>query len=203
MNWNEFAKEVHQLAVEKGWYDPKPSFAAIAVNFHCELSEAVEEYRKGMPMLYYPCNAGGLCEDDKAPAERMDCGSRVYNPETPEIPCKAKSKKPCGVAVELADCILRIMDTLAAERVNIDSILCLGLNCPPNDLAAVIAKCHALVSKAYMVGGVENGFLDPLLDCIELILDWAAQNGVDMESVLRAKHEYNKTRPCRHGGKKL
>ncbi len=44
---------------------------------------------------------------------------------------------------------------------------------------------------------------DNLLMCMAVILEWARLNNVDMESVLRAKHEYNKTRPYRHGGKAL
>ncbi len=204
MKWNEFAVEVHQLAVEKGWWEPRPSFADIVVMCHSELSEAVEEYRKGMPMLYYPCNAGRLCEDDKTTG-RMDCGSRVYDPKTPDIPCKAKSKKPCGVAVEMADCILRILDVLAEAGVDIDAEI--GFSPAYKDLIETVALCHRFISKAHIkttaIDGSLDGFYDNLLMCMETILDWARQNAVDMEDVLRAKHVYNKTRPYRHGGEGL
>ncbi len=79
----------------------------------------------------------------------------------------------------------------------------LGIVSVTDDWAETIARCHALVSKAYMAGDAANGSLDPLLECIETIEAWAYINGVDMEAVLRATHEYNKTRPYRHGGKKL
>lgn len=69
------------------------------------------------------------------------CGSRPYNPENPDAPCSAQSKKPEGVAVELADCVIRI-------------------------------------------------------------LDYCGHAGIDIEEAIRIKHEYNKTRPYRHGGKK-
>ncbi len=199
MNWNEFAAEVHQNAVDHGWWEPRPSSAQIVVMCHSEISGAVEEYRKGMPMLYYPCNAGGLCEDDKT-IGRMDCGSRVYNPETPDIPCKAKSKKPCGVAVKMGDCILRILDVLVEAGVDIDA----GLGFAPTakDLIETVANCHVSLVKSYIKRD-SAGRNHNLLMCMETILEWARLNDVDMEAVLRAKHEYNKTRPFRHGDKKL
>ncbi|OLA45088.1 MAG: hypothetical protein BHW36_00455 [Firmicutes bacterium CAG:24053_14] len=45
-------------------------------------------------------------------------------------------------------------------------------------------------------GGVE------LCDAIIRILDYLAYMGVDVEAVLMAKHEYNKGREYRHGGKR-
>lgn len=33
--------------------------------------------------------------------------------------------------------------------------------------------------------------------------DWCGKEGVDVEAVLAQKHEYNRTRPYRHGGKAL
>lgn len=33
------------------------------------------------------------------------------------------------------------------------------------------------------------------------ILDWCGKEGVDVEDILNKKHEYNKSRPYKHGGK--
>lgn len=42
-----------------------------------------------------------------------------------------------------------------------------------------------------------------MVDCLIRILDWCGKEGVDVEAVLAQKHEYNRTRPYRHGGKVL
>lgn len=34
-------------------------------------------------------------------------------------------------------------------------------------------------------------------------MDYCGHKGIDLESVIRMKHEYNQTRPYRHGGKLL
>jgi len=139
---NEWAAEIHENAIAHGWWDdPQRSFGEIIALCHSELSEALEEYRNKRPMLYYPCNTGSVCCEERGD-KGVSCGSRVWNPETPEIYCKAKSDKPEGAAVEMIDCMIRI-------------------------------------------------------------LDWCGFMGVDVDAILEAKHEYNKTRPYRHGGKAL
>lgn len=139
MNLTDFSKEVHENARLHGWWNEERSFGEIIALCHSELSEALEEYRSGRPMFYFPCNAGGVCCEEDGSAH---CGSRPYNPEKPNAPCSAQSKKPEGIAVELADCIIRI-------------------------------------------------------------LDYCGKAGIDIEDIIQRKHEYNKTRPYRHGGKKI
>lgn len=103
---NEIAKEIHQNAVSHGWWDEDRSVGEIIALCHSELSEALEAYRNGDPMVW------------------LD------------------GEKPEGIAVEMVDCIIRILDYLGKEEI-------------------------------------------------------------DVEEVLRMKHEYNKTRPYKHGGKRL
>lgn len=47
-----------------------------------------------------------------------------------------------------------------------------------------------------------EGVAVELCDAIIRILDYLAYMGVDVEAVLMAKHEYNKGREYRHGGKR-
>lgn len=212
MKLDKFAAEVHQNAVEHGWWDKPVGFEEIIVMCHSELSEAVEEYRRGVPMLYYPCNGGGLCVDDRA--DNMSCGSRVYDPEHPDAPCKARSKEPRGTAVELADCILRILDYFAHEHLSVDSFITEVREEVPfhptraRDFVKLVCGCHYLLSSAYSLGRFDSSHCKDmsrtrLAACIVDITDWAELSGVDMEMVLDLKHQYNKGRTYRHGGKAL
>lgn len=108
MNINEIATMVHELAVEKGWWDTSADIDDKLMNLHAEISEAWEEHRNGHDI------------------------QEVYLRE---------DGKPEGIPIELADLIIRTLDMCAAY-------------------------------------------------------------GIDIEKAILLKHEYNKTRPYRHGGKR-
>ena len=116
MNINEFAKEVHQNAVEHGWWDEPRTVGEIIALCHSELSEALEEYRAGRPMIWYQC----LSTDDIVP-----CRQKEKCPDWLNGMCEidAIEKKPEGIAVELADCIIRILDYLGKEGIDVEAVL--------------------------------------------------------------------------------
>ena len=104
----EVARQIHENAVEHGWWDEKRGFPEIIALIHSEVSEALEEYRNGrLPTEVYTGNGG----------------------------------KPEGIPIELADVIIRIFD-------------------------------------------------------------YCGYAGIDIDAAITQKHEFNKTRPYRHGGKK-
>lgn len=204
MKLNEFAKGVHQNAVEHGWWEDQRTFGEIVSLCHSELSEALEEFRAKRPMVY--CNPGMKLNKDC-----MDHGCVG-------IACwegKANGSKPEGIAVELADCIIRILDWLGEEEMDPDALLAEAkryMMCDvPVPLYAAsigdhIARWHLLLSLAYSCWCRASGTYAAALRmalCIYEILNWAEDNGVDMEAILVQKHEYNRTRPYRHGGKAL
>ena len=110
VNMNELAKEIHENAVAHGWWEEERSFGEIVALCHSELSEALEEYRAGRPMEWHKCEIDGLpC--DKVTCECDDCGWYYFD------------KKPEGIAVEMADCLIRILDWFGKEGLDVDRII--------------------------------------------------------------------------------
>lgn len=186
MDLNELSKEVHQNAVDHGWWEEERTFGEIIALCHSELSEALEEYRKGNGLTYVYC---GECNCECEYFD--DTCARAVN-----------KRKPEGIPVELADCIIRILDFCGKENLNVDliNIMTLPLKFRPksNHFGDWINYFHATLSMSV----IEESTL--YLDgCIREIMDYCKKEKIDIEEAIKIKHEYNKTRPYRHGGKKI
>lgn len=105
---NKLAKKIHENAVAHGWWEEERSFGDIIALCHSELSEALEEYRNDKPYVYCELYLNDDCKESN--------NSCLY--------CQwGENEKPEGVAVELADCIIRILDWCGKKNIDIDKII--------------------------------------------------------------------------------
>jgi len=124
MDIKNFVKEVHENAKAHGWWEDERSFGELIALCHSELSEALEEFRKGFK--FNQVYTKGYVAEVMSIEEYANTYSEKAKPE--------------GIPFELADVIIRIFD---------------------------------------MCG----------------------RYGIDIEKAIEIKHEFNKTRPYKHGNK--
>ena len=95
MTLNELARKCHEDAKSLGWYDEGKTKSDVEnlMMVVTELAEAVEEIRNEKPAFYYHPT------DDR------------------EI------KKPEGIAVEIADAIIRLLDMSAYKGYDIETVI--------------------------------------------------------------------------------
>lgn len=107
----EIVERAHENAVKHGFWAPGPDFGTSIALIHSELSEALEEMRAGnrirpgnpVPMVYY--SGGG------------------YVATGPTKACV----KPEGVAIELADAVIRIADLCGHMGIDLESAITLKM----------------------------------------------------------------------------
>lgn len=188
MNITEWAKEIHENAVAHGWWETKRSTGEVIALIHSELSEALEEARDNRPMMY------------------------VLGPNGEEIctPCYFNGRKPEGVAVELADAVIRVLDAAAqvgmplrdydAARQEVEMV---RDEAPKifGDFGTSIAFLHSIVSDLLRasIEGDANDAISAALGIIAYIEEYLVYRGLDLWEVIELKHNYNKGRPYKHG----
>jgi len=111
MKISELQKSIHKNAVAHGWWTTPRPFPEIVALCHSELSEALEEYRDGKPMTYTACTG---CQYE--PATNVNC---VMG----DCPHFHESDKPEGIAVEMADTIIRILDWAESEGIDMGAVI--------------------------------------------------------------------------------
>ena len=174
----ELIKEIHENAVAHGWWEGERDIAEIYALIHSELSEALEEYRSGKEMIYYV------------------------------------DGKPEGIAVELMDGVIRILDLygqngITFTRSTVQQIARATKQANPllnkqTPLVEIIAAAHSLTAKAgdLMLRGITPKVaLGALEACAGLVMWWVDAHGENPEKILEEKHQYNLTRPYKHGKK--
>ena len=124
----DWQKEIHRLAVSKGWWETERSPLEMHMLIVSEIAEATEAVRKKLPPFFQYA---------------------MYSEQGPEGSCVFpiddtwdQDEKPEGELAEIADVVIRVMD-------------------------------------------------------------YCGSKGWDLEEAIKLKHEYNKGRPHRHGGKRF
>lgn len=204
----EMARNVHENAVQHGWWDGERDIYQIIALIHSEWSEALEEARAGRGIVWYNCNEVSYELNPCTVQDETDC-LHYHNQDG----CEYRSKKPEGIAVELIDGVIRILDLFGAEGLDfhdaesgkpatMESLWenARVLESAPADVATLVAFLHRFTADAVPDDG--DGFISVnLLAACSLALSWVHEHGCDPMALLIEKHEYNKNRPYKHGKK--
>jgi NTP pyrophosphatase (non-canonical NTP hydrolase) len=111
----ELQARVHKVSQGKGWWAAERTVGDLIALMHSELTEALEEYREGREPgdVYYTC-------------QELDADGRVVGSSVAEsrgeIP-PGMLARPEGVAVQLGDCVIRVLDFCARWGVDLESLL--------------------------------------------------------------------------------
>ena len=119
MTLNELAQQIHDTAASHGFWEADRNFGEMIALAHSELSEALEEHRGGQPAEYFQINGVRVY-----PVRDGSGADWTSNPHgITEASWTGIRAKPEGVAVELADCVIRCLDTLHSLGVDIDAVV--------------------------------------------------------------------------------
>jgi len=186
----ELAATIHQNAVDHGWWDEERELPEIVALVHSEWSEALEEARNGRPLVYK------LRVDDDAVA--------FITPDNPKY--AMLFTKPEGIAVELIDGCIRILDALGygkadlidpdtGEPTQFEELMgkhrAVQPEEMPEDVPTLIAWLHAFTSQTMLEEDVNEVREVHLIAAMSLALSWVQAQGIDPLALLLEKHEYN------------
>lgn len=104
----DLAERIAKVNHDNGWFDTDRPFGDDIALLHTEVSEAYEEYRKG-----------------HVPAERYYSYGNWGTDDAPTINLfdNTLSGKPEGVPSELADVLIRVLDTAHRYGIDLDEVV--------------------------------------------------------------------------------
>jgi hypothetical protein len=189
-----FAKDVHRVSTEKGWWDKSKcdtSFTIKQVLIISELSEAIEEYRKKDfdPKLVYWDDG----TNHRRPWDTWD--ERTSNALGGRMP------KPEGYPVELADAGIRILDTIMQFCEAPEGVISLFDLAPVKDDVVHDIPSHVLFLMMN-ISLASQGHSHHLTVAFEHLVEHCQVIGIDLLAEMQRKHTYNQTRSIRHGDKR-
>ena len=207
MSLVQVAREIHKNAVDHGWWDGERDIDEIYALIHSEWSEALEEARAGRDDVWFACKERLMCNK----VGREECGR--YDPT---MVCDYRGAKPEGICVELIDGVIRILDYLgykndADEYADGTPDWYFAMYGPEGEewtrkvqemsAGALIKRLHSETAKAGDRASGDEMYADNLLEAATIAWQWIKGRGIDPMQLLIEKHEYNVTRPYKHGKK--
>jgi hypothetical protein len=93
---SDLQKQIHETAVEKGWWEDDRNFGMVLALIHSEISEALEAWRESPVHFYLGAPSGPLVEGPR---------------------------KPEGWGIELADAVIRILDVCEVHGLNLQDLI--------------------------------------------------------------------------------
>lgn len=109
--------------------------------------------------------------------------------------------KPCGIPTELADYVIRVLDSLASLGVDLvegDTVD----KAVPFETVLVEAVLGVSFARMLRIESTEK-YVELLLLTVRTLFCMCERNGIDLWSAIDQKMAYNRTRPHRHGGKRV
>lgn len=182
-----YAKDCHQRAVAKGFWDEPHSFGHYLMLAISELSEAVEADRIG--------KWAKLDHDTIDTLQRIE--GAIYDQEFLRL---VKDR----VEDEIADAVIRLLDLLGwmiesgTPLVGLDNVRGeFGNTAPPKDLTDALLRvvCSSVLPLSFC------STLDAVLDPIKSLEQLCYHLGIDLMAHIELKLKYNATRPAKHGKK--
>lgn len=184
---NRYAKDCHERAVAKGFWDEPHSVGHYLMLVISELSEAVEADRIGKWAKLDP--------------DTIDTLQRIADaPYAQEFLRLVKDT----VEGEIADAVIRLLDLLGwmiesgTPLVGLDNVRGeFGNTAPPKDLTDALLRvvCSSVLPLSFC------STLEAVLDPIKSLEQLCDHLGIDLMTHIELKLKYNATRPALHGKK--
>lgn len=116
---------------------------------------------------------------------------------------ESEGGKPEGVAVELIDGVIRILDYIVSSGETHQFEIAFSEQRRPIGIPELVAHLHDFTSRSWSLPDSDGMYIDAsiLMVNVDIVFGWVDRHGLDPLEILNKKHEYNKTRPYRHGGK--
>jgi hypothetical protein len=210
-----------EISLEKGWLnpdgtDPRP-FHIVTSLFHSEVTEAFEDIRSNRDIreLYYEVKF----KEDNGTITKEEI-SFMSIAEARKVEGKYGrgrdflDAKPCGVPVELADFVIRVAQFYGSALLSdkLEETVRNAANLQHTDRAIpetgekLVSLLHVDIARAEMASAGPHPIDDPmhhLAVALHTLFDFCSRKDIDIWAAIDEKEAYNRTRPHKHGGKKM